>query len=81
MAPPRKRAKTSQVAGTSNGSTNGYQVLEEPLNSSTSVKVVCIGTGVSGLVTAIRAQEMLTNCEFDIYEKNSDLGGTWLENR
>ncbi|KAL9108350.1 MAG: hypothetical protein Q9227_006810 [Pyrenula ochraceoflavens] len=54
-----------------------YIIREEPLNSASPVSVVCIGAGVSGLATAIRVQETLQNCDFAIYEKNDDLGGTW----
>lgn len=57
-----------------------YNIREEPLNSSASVSVVCIGSGVSGIATAIRIQENLKSCDFTIYEKNDDLGGTWLGN-
>lgn len=42
---------------------------------------MCIGAGVSGIATAIRVQETMKDIDLDIYEKNHDLGGTWLENR
>ena len=58
-----------------------YHVREVPLFTRSKVSVVCIGAGVSGIATAIRVQETLHNCDFAIYEKNGDLGGTWLENR
>jgi cation diffusion facilitator CzcD-associated flavoprotein CzcO len=52
-----------------------------PLNSPSRISIVCIGAGVSGIATAVRIQERLTDCGFDIYEKHHDLGSTWLENR
>jgi heterodisulfide reductase subunit A-like polyferredoxin len=52
-----------------------------PLNSPIPVSIVCIGAGVSGIATAIRVQETMKNYDFTIFEKNHDLGGTWLENR
>jgi len=58
-----------------------YQIREEPLYSKAPIKVVCIGAGVSGLATAVRVQQTLKNVDFEIYEKNAELGGTWLENR
>ena len=67
--------------GLSNGIDHEYHILEEPLNSSAPVSIACIGSGVSGIATAIRIQESLQNVSFTIYEKNNDLGGTWLENR
>lgn len=70
-----------QTNGPQNGTDYEYHIREKPLNSRSPVSVVCIGAGVSGLATAIRAQETLKHCDLDIYEKNADLGGTWLENR
>ncbi len=42
-------------------------------------KVAIIGAGFSGLCMAIRLQQL--GIPFTIYEKNPDVGGTWLENR
>jgi cation diffusion facilitator CzcD-associated flavoprotein CzcO len=75
--------------GVTNGITNGtspsvsrqYPIPSQVLHTPQLVQVVCIGAGVSGLATAVRIKETLTNCDFSIYEKNADLGGTWLENR
>ena len=41
-------------------------------------KVLIIGAGMSGLLTAIRLQQ--AGVAFEILEKNDDVGGTWLEN-
>lgn len=71
----------TQMNGYPETGNNMHQIREEPLNTKSKVSVVCIGAGVSGLATAIRMQETMENCDFAIYEKNGDLGGTWLENR
>jgi len=71
---------TSLTGANSAGGEDGHEE-EKPLNSESRVSVVCIGAGVSGIATAIRVQESMEHCDFDIYEKNADLGGTWLENR
>ena len=42
------------------------------------LKVLIIGAGMSGLLTAIRLQQ--AGIDFEIIEKNPDVGGTWLEN-
>jgi 4-hydroxyacetophenone monooxygenase len=42
------------------------------------LKVLIIGAGMSGLLTAIRLQQ--AGVDFEIIEKNPDVGGTWLEN-
>jgi cation diffusion facilitator CzcD-associated flavoprotein CzcO len=44
-------------------------------------KVIVIGAGFSGINCAIRIPERLRNVELTVYEKNNDVGGTWLENR
>ena len=73
---------SDQANGWSNGESVQEDVIrEEPLNTKGRIDVVCIGAGVSGLAAAIKVQESMSNCDFDIYEKNGDLGGTWLENR
>lgn len=41
-------------------------------------KVAIVGAGESGLVTALRLKQ--AGVPFVIYEKNADVGGTWLEN-
>lgn len=60
---------------------DGYEIRENPLSTPYRVSVVCVGAGVSGIAAAMCAQETLEDCDFTIYEKNGDLGGTWLENR
>lgn len=44
------------------------------------IKVICIGAGFSGILTAIRFPQKIPNLELVIYEKNADIGGTWYEN-
>ncbi len=45
------------------------------------LRIICIGAGISGIITAIRFPQRLKNIELVIYEKNRDVSGTWLENR
>jgi 4-hydroxyacetophenone monooxygenase len=42
------------------------------------MKVLIIGAGMSGILSAIRLQQ--AGVPFEIIEKNPDFGGTWLEN-
>lgn len=44
------------------------------------IKVICIGAGFSGILTAIRFPQHIPNLELTIYEKNPEIGGTWYEN-
>lgn len=45
------------------------------------IRVISIGAGASGISNAHFIQKHLQNVEHVVYEKNADLGGTWLENR
>lgn len=59
------------------------QLQDVPINTRRRVRIVCIGSGYSGLMMAIIVKEKMgdQNVDFQIYEKNNDLGGTWLVNR
>jgi cation diffusion facilitator CzcD-associated flavoprotein CzcO len=43
------------------------------------MKVICAGAGATGLYLAYRIQKRMTDFTFTIYEKNNEIGGTWLE--
>lgn len=45
------------------------------------LQVLTIGAGVTGILMAYQIQKHTSNVEHVIYEKNADIGGTWLENR
>ncbi|KAF4996087.1 hypothetical protein FDECE_12583 [Fusarium decemcellulare] len=68
-------------------SINGFTkepLLEQPAYTPTrKLRVVCIGAGFSGLLVAHKVQhEFKLEDEVDlaIYDRNSDIGGTWFEN-
>ena len=42
------------------------------------IKVLVIGAGMSGVLCAVRLKQ--AGIDFEVIEKNSDVGGTWLEN-
>lgn len=63
------------------GDAAAYQVNEEPLGTPRHLRVLCIGAGASGINTARHIEMHMENVGFCSYEKNSDVGGTWLENR
>ncbi|KEF57047.1 uncharacterized protein A1O9_07237 [Exophiala aquamarina CBS 119918] len=64
-----------------NGIKHTVQGSPAPIFSPQHVSVVCIGAGVSGIALAIEMHQKLQNFDLCIFEKNSDIGGTWLENR
>jgi cation diffusion facilitator CzcD-associated flavoprotein CzcO len=55
--------------------------LDLPIDAGRPLKVICLGAGYSGILTAIRLPQRIPNLELVIYEKNDDIGGTWYENR
>ncbi|KAH8901434.1 monooxygenase [Thozetella sp. PMI_491] len=59
-----------------------YRIPDVVLNSyERKVKVITIGAGISGIFLSYLIQKHGENIEHVIYEKNGDIGGTWLENR
>ncbi|KAL5340957.1 hypothetical protein BJX70DRAFT_406699 [Aspergillus crustosus] len=60
-----------------------YTITEQPIGTRRPIRVACMGAGYSGLMMAIVFSERMRNqnAELVIYERNEDLGGTWLENR
>lgn len=58
-----------------------YTVLPEHIHKKRNIRVVCIGAGISGIAAAYKFQRRLTDAMLTIYEKNHDVGGTWLENK
>ncbi len=51
----------------------------DPPARASAFDVVVIGAGVSGLLAAIKLDQL--GVPFTVIEKNDDVGGTWLENR
>lgn len=60
---------------------HGYRVSEEPLGTRKRIKVILMGAGASTLNFFKKAEEEMTHLDVICYEKNHDIGGTWLENR
>jgi cation diffusion facilitator CzcD-associated flavoprotein CzcO len=55
-------------------------LVDHEIDDPRPIKVICIGAGISGIITGIRLPHHIKNLELVIYEKNHDVGGTWLEN-
>ncbi|CAN9330291.1 unnamed protein product [Alternaria alternata] len=60
---------------------NGYRINEQPMGTKRKVKVILMGAGASSLNFFKKAEEEMEGLEMVCYEKNRDVGGTWLENR
>lgn len=60
---------------------HGYRIREQPMGVKRRVKVILMGAGASSLNFFKKAEEQMENVDIVCYEKNQDIGGTWLENR
>lgn len=60
-----------------------YQYNHRVLNTPQPAKIITIGSGVSAIAAVKLFQEHFANrpTQLVVYEKNADVGGTWLENR
>ncbi|KAJ7732053.1 FAD/NAD-P-binding domain-containing protein [Mycena maculata] len=67
------------AAGTA--SEEPYSTGEFSVDDYRQIKVICIGAGFSGILSAIRFQQKVPNLDFKIYEKADGVGGTWHANR
>jgi hypothetical protein len=78
-----KIATPSLPTQTLKSANSAYVIQEEPIRTRRPLRVACMGAGYSGLMMAIVVSQKLqdSNLEFVVYERNKDLGGTWLENR
>jgi len=56
-------------------------LIEDAIYHDRPVRVVCVGAGPSGICLAYKLQRSFRKFSLKIYEKNSDIGGTWFENR
>lgn len=59
----------------------GYKIQEHPYGTERPLRVIHIGAGISGICIAKFLPESLSNVSLVCYDKNNDIGGTWLENR
>ncbi|KAF2652919.1 cyclohexanone monooxygenase [Lophiostoma macrostomum CBS 122681] len=59
----------------------GYKIDEELFGHERPIRVIHIGAGISGICLAKFLPEKLNNATLVCYDKNNDIGGTWLENR
>lgn len=56
-------------------------ISDQPFGSTRKLRVVILGSGISGINFFKFAEDKASDLEIQCYEKNEDIGGTWLENR
>lgn len=55
-------------------------VKDQTIHQPRRIRIIVIGAGISGIAFAYKIKA-LGNVEYQIYEKNEDVGGTWFESR
>ncbi|KAL1797157.1 hypothetical protein ACET3X_003763 [Alternaria dauci] len=65
------------------GFNTGYQYAPEPMGKGRKLRILMVGAGIAGIGAVKIFKDTFPNSEMElvIYEKNSDVTGTWLENR
>jgi hypothetical protein len=60
-----------------------YKYPSHPLKTARPIRIIVIGAGLSGIAAVKLFKETFPNgdVELVLYEKNTDVTGTWLENR
>ena len=84
MAPDLNAVTAGEKFDYSTPGSSGYNIRQDLTwldPSNRKLRVLTIGGGVSGILMAYQIQKQCSNIEHVIYEKNADMGGTWLENR
>ncbi len=69
----------SESASTQNSTSNVWP--NKLIHHERLVKIIGAGAGASGILFAYKLQRSFENFELTLYEKNEDIGGTWLENK
>lgn len=66
-----------------NGEGRNYPIPETYHSQKSKIRVACIGAGPSGLCLAYKMERQMQpgSWELTLYDKNDEIGGTWLENK
>lgn len=75
--------QTVQRTVEANGDGSQYHYSRQYLGKPRPIRIVIAGAGLSGIaaVKIFKDKFLGQPVELTIYEKNADVGGTWLENR
>ena len=58
-----------------------YKIIERHLNEPRPFRVIAMGAGASGISFIYKMKQSLSDVDLVVYEKNSQVGGTWWENK
>lgn len=57
-----------------------FELEDHPIDVIRDLRVAVIGAGLSGITAGILLPAKVPGIQLQIYDKNADVGGTWLEN-
>lgn len=60
---------------------SAYKIRESHMGTRRKMKIIMVGMGCSGINFAHKLRLKMEDVSLAIYEKNAEIGGTWLENR
>src|SRR5579862_975440 len=58
-----------------------FQCEDHSIDALRPIRVIIIGAGPCGIISAIRLHQRIKNLSLQIYDKNDDFGGTWHQHR
>lgn len=84
--PPVANGTRSQNGAIANGTESApaepkFHMLDQWHSQPRKLRIIHVGAGATGLCAAWEMERQLENYELVCYEKNNEVGGTWLENR
>ena len=77
----RQGTTLAEKYGWPRANTRGYSILDQHFAARRQMRIVHIGAGASGICFSKIAKNSLKDATWVCYDKNDDVGGTWLENR
>jgi hypothetical protein len=76
------REVQAQALATPKQDETGYSISSDHLGERRPIRIIVIGFGAGGInIAKILGQPVGNNIEVQCYEKNSEVGGTWYENK
>lgn len=74
--------KVSDIVNTSSSSgPDTLKLVQQWHSQPRKLRIIHVGAGATGLCAAYKMERQLTDYELVCYEKNHEVGGTWLQNR
>lgn len=70
-----------KVNGIPSPSSKPFELLQQWHSQPRKLRIVHVGAGATGLCAAYKLERQMTEYDLVCYDKNSEVGGTWLQNR